>query len=107
MSSCLRSGCFFAFKKFVGLDLIQLILYLKSFSLLRMSFAVKIPWEFKTITPLGLIILSYSFQSFFRSITLSHLFCVVPYGRSDKIISIEASGIFFSTLRQSPFITSL
>lgn len=37
-----------------------------------------------------------------NGITESHLHCVVPYGKSHKIISIDLSGMSFINSRQSP-----
>src|SRR5574344_536567 len=55
-----------------------------------------------TIAPRSLIILLYCSHNGSNGITTSHLHCVVPYGKSQRIISILLSGISFIFSKQSP-----
>lgn len=54
------------------------------------------------IIPLSFIILSYCSHNGSNGIIVSHLQAVVPYGKSQRIISIDLSGMCFITSRQSP-----
>jgi hypothetical protein len=100
-SSCFRRGCFFAFKKLVGLDFSHTHLYLKYFSWLMISLAVNKPCEVNAITPLGLMIRKYCTHNSSSGMQLSQAFWVILYGKSQRIISMYWSGISFIFSRQS------
>jgi hypothetical protein len=70
----LRSGCFFAFRKFVGFDFSQTILYLNRFSWETTRRAVKMPCEVRTITPPGFTTRRHARHSLSRGMRLSQRF---------------------------------
>lgn len=58
-------------------------------------------WLNKTIAPIGLIILLYCSHSGSKGMTESHLQAVVPYGKSQQIMSTLWSGMRFIPSKQS------
>src|SRR5699024_2936680 len=102
MSSIVRNGCLLAFKWFDGFVFCQYQTYLYNCLLLAIRSVVNGCEAVNTIAPLSLITLSYCSHKGSKGITLSHLFCVVPYGKSAKIISTEPSRMSFINSKQSP-----
>src|SRR5699024_3042679 len=75
--------------------------YLNKSKLLSINFVVNGWLDVSTIAPLSFIIRSYCSHNGSNVITESHLFCVVPYGKSHNIISTLPSGIRFIPSKQS------
>src|SRR5699024_5463626 len=75
--------------------------YLKFPILLFINFVVKGCEAVRTIAPLSFITLLYCSHNGSKGIIVSHLHAVVPYGRSQSIMSTDLSGIFFIPSKQS------
>src|SRR5699024_4284134 len=94
-------GIFLAFKCPAPLYFVQIHSYFSIFKLLTPKTLSKGVCAVKTIAPLSFITLLYCCHNSSKGMIASHLLCVVPYGKSHKIISIDLSGIFFIPSKQS------
>ena len=105
ISSVCRSGILFAFKNPVVKHLSHTRLYLHSFRLDCIKSAMNIPSAKRAIHPFGFIILSYCFHSLSSGKHISFLFCVLPYGRSQRIISTDEQSMLGKMSKQSALIS--
>src|SRR5690606_16652864 len=87
----------------VALDFSHIHSYLKSRMLLAINDVVNSWLAVNTMAALRFATLRYCAHSGSNGITVSHLQAVVPYGRSHRIISTDASDSPAITSRQSPW----
>lgn len=84
ITSCCLIGIFLALRKPLGSTLSHIRSYRNSFRLLLIKSVVNGCAENNAIHPLSLMILSYSSHNSTKGRIVSHLFRVVPYGRSSR-----------------------
>lgn len=106
-SSVTLIGCIFDSRGLPPFFLSQTQQYLNIFILLAINVVVNGWLAVKTMAAFFLAMRRYCSHIGSNGITLSHLQAVVPYGRSQRIISIDLSGISFISSKQSPCISSI